>query len=275
MSEGNHRSFRRSEASCMGTMKSDRLEQRAKKAPRWLLAPLLLLLPASLQAQKIYSYVDADGVKVYTNKGGNRTAQPAFVPVSAPKAPEPRPLPRSDRYQGLIRKIAGQYGEDAELVKAIIRVESAFDPQAVSSKNCKGLMQLHPDTARQFGVKDVFDPADNIKGGVKYLQHLRRNFDDIELILAAYNAGENAVLRHNGIPPYRETRNYVDKVLKLYDPRQFESPTRVSRPRMYRVVLPDGQILLTNVPSREVERKAQGKRSRHRRAIQVNLSGGN
>ncbi|MEE8585919.1 MAG: lytic transglycosylase domain-containing protein [Acidobacteriota bacterium] len=256
-------------------MKSDRLEQRAKKVPRWLLAPLLLLFPASLQAQKIYSYVDADGVKVYTNKGGDRSAEAASLPVSAPKALKPRPLPRSDRYEGLIHKIAGQYGEDAQLVKAIIRVESAFDPQAVSSKNCKGLMQLHPDTARRFGVKDVFDPADNIKGGVKYLQHLRRNFDDIELILAAYNAGENAVLRHDGIPPYRETRSYVKKVLKIYDPRQFESPSAQRRPRVYRVVLPDGRILLTNVPSREVERKAQGKRSRYSRAIQVNLSGGN
>jgi hypothetical protein len=136
-------------------------------------------------------------------------------------------------------------------------------------------MQLHPDTARQFGVKDVFDPADNIKGGVKYLQHLRRNFDDIELVLAAYNAGENAVLRYDGIPPYRETRNYVKKVLTHYDPRQFESPSKRERQRVYRVILPDGQVLLTNVPSREVQSKAQGRRAPNSRAIQVNLSGGN
>ncbi len=259
----------------MGTMKSGRIKQKARKAPGWLLPPLLALFSAPLCAQKIYSYVDADGVKVYTNKGGNRSAGVDSSPVSAPRPTRHRALPRSDRYEGLIHEIAGQYGEDAQLVKAIIRVESAFDPRAVSSKDCKGLMQLHPDTARQYGVKDVFDPSDNITGGVKYLQHLRRNFDDIELVLAAYNAGENAVLRYDGIPPYRETRNYVKKVLKIYDPRRFERPAPTSRPRMYRVVLPDGRVLLTNVPGPEVERKARGKRSRYSRAIEVNLGEGN
>lgn len=239
-----------------------------------LLAAFPLLLPATLEAQQIYSYVDANGVKVFTNKGGKRS--PAAEAPKAGRASAQRLQGRPadvERFEGLIQEISGKYGEDAQLVKAIIRVESAFNPRAVSSKNCKGLMQLHPDTARQFGVSDVFDPSDNIHGGVRYLQHLRRNFDDIELILAAYNAGENAVLRYDGIPPYRETRNYVEKVLALYDPRGFESPSR-QRQKVYRVVLPDGQVLLTNVPSSEVQRKARGKQLRNGRAIQVNLSGG-
>lgn len=258
----------------MGRMESRTMNRIAARAVWLLLAALPALVASSLQAQQIYSYVDDNGVKVFTNKGGNRSrASETPRTVSVAAAPQRR-LPAAEHFEGLIEEISGQYGEDAQLVKAIIRVESAFNPRAVSAKNCKGLMQLHPDTARQFGVNDVFDPADNIHGGVRYLQHLRRNFDDIELILAAYNAGENAVLRYDGIPPYRETRNYVRKVLDFYDPRQFEDPSRQRRQQVYRVVLPDGQVLLTNVPSREVQRKARGQQGGNSRAIEVNLSGG-
>ena len=134
-------------------------------------------------------------------------------------------------------------------------MESDFDPYAVSNKDCKGLMQLHPKTASYYGVEDVFDPAENIEGGVRYLRDLRGRYEDIELILAAYNAGETAVARYNGIPPYRETQNYVRKVLSIYEP-SVESAPRPGRnaARIYRVVLPDGSILLTNTPTDQVNR---------------------
>lgn len=234
------------------------------------LALSLFLLPP-LAGQEVFSYVDANGVKIFTNRGGDRSSLQQAA--SRPRPSHSPSLPHSARYDGLIRQIAGDYGEDEQLVKAIIRVESAFDPRAVSPKNCKGLMQLHPDTAKRFGVRDIFDPAENIEGGVKYLQHLRRNFDDLELVLAAYNAGENAVLRHDGIPPYRETRDYVKKVLAFYAPHGPEK-SRLERRRIYRVVLPDGRVLLTNTPSSEVKSKARGKRPRNSRAIEVDLTGG-
>ncbi len=103
---------------------------------------------------------------------------------------------------------------EPELIHAVIRQESGYDPYAVSHKGAKGLMQLMPATAKRFGVKDVFDPAENVQGGVKYLRQLLDRYDgDRRLALAAYNAGEGAVDRFGGVPPYRETQDYVDRIV--------------------------------------------------------------
>ena len=103
---------------------------------------------------------------------------------------------------------------EPELIDAVIRQESGYDPYAVSHKGAKGLMQLMPATAKRFGVKDVFDPAENVQGGVKYLRQLLDRYDgDRRLALAAYNAGEGAVDRFGGVPPYRETQDYVDRIV--------------------------------------------------------------
>ena len=103
---------------------------------------------------------------------------------------------------------------------AVIRQESGYDPFAVSVKGAKGLMQLMPETARQLGVKDVFDPAENVRGGVELLRELIDRYDgDRRLALAAYNAGEGAVERYGGVPPYPETRDYVSRIEDRYRPR--------------------------------------------------------
>jgi soluble lytic murein transglycosylase-like protein len=113
----------------------------------------------------------------------------------------------------LIRRLSERHGLPPELVRAVIRQESAFDPFAVSVKGAQGLMQLMPKTAERFGVQDVFDPAENVLGGVKYLRFLLDRYDgDTRLALAAYNAGEGAVDRYEGIPPYAETRDYVKRI---------------------------------------------------------------
>jgi soluble lytic murein transglycosylase-like protein len=113
----------------------------------------------------------------------------------------------------LIRRLSEQYDLAPELVRAVIRQESAFDPFAVSVKGAQGLMQLMPGTALRFGVQDVFDPAENVLGGVKYLRHLLDRYEgDTRLALAAYNAGEGAVDRYKDIPPYAETRDYVQRI---------------------------------------------------------------
>ena len=115
-----------------------------------------------------------------------------------------------------IEAASALHGVSTELVRAVIQVESEFDPLARSSKGAQGLMQLMPDTARRLGVANAFDPRQNIFGGVRYLRQLLDMFQgDVALTAAAYNAGENAVVRYKGVPPYRETRGYVQKVQAL------------------------------------------------------------
>lgn len=126
------------------------------------------------------------------------------------------------RYGALINEIAQQYGIDADLVHAIVRAESAYQPNAVSHAGAVGLMQLMEPTARRFGVNDRYDPRQNISGGVRYLRYLTDLYgaDHLPLILAAYNAGESAVSKYGGIPPFRETKAYVPKVMRWYRERK-------------------------------------------------------
>ncbi|MEI6557045.1 MAG: transglycosylase SLT domain-containing protein [Rhodospirillaceae bacterium] len=118
---------------------------------------------------------------------------------------------------GMVERLAPEYGLDPRLVLAVIQVESAYRTDAVSSKEAAGLMQLIPATAARFGVQDVFDPTENVRGGMAYLRWLLAYFrGDVSLTLAAYNAGEGAVDRHRGVPPYAETRAYLKLVRRLY-----------------------------------------------------------
>jgi soluble lytic murein transglycosylase-like protein len=120
------------------------------------------------------------------------------------------------KWESIISEISGRYGVDKDLVTAVIARESAGNPHAISPKGAKGLMQLMDGTARDMGVSSPFSPAENIAGGVKYLKNMLESFDgDEKLALASYNAGPGAVKRYNGIPPYRETQEYVRAVLAL------------------------------------------------------------
>lgn len=122
---------------------------------------------------------------------------------------------RPSNYDHIIKRIAGEYGVDPALVKAVIHAESAFNPYATSNKGASGLMQLMPATAKEYGVTDIYDPIQNIRAGVQYLRDLLSMYKNKNhLAVAAYNAGPQAVKRYRGIPPYRETRRYVKKVLK-------------------------------------------------------------
>src|SRR5215470_3709457 len=144
----------------------------------------------------------------------------------------------------LIQRLAQQYSVDPHLVRAIITVESNFDPHAVSRAGAQGLMQLMPDTAARYRVEDPFDPHANIEGGIRYLRDLLRLFpSDLRYVLAAYNAGEGAVQQYGGIPPYPETQRYVERVLALYG----TSPSPAQR-KIYRYRTTSGGILLTDTP---------------------------
>ncbi len=151
----------------------------------------------------------------------------------------------------LVRQAARRYDVDPKLIHAVIRQESNYDPFAVSPKGAAGLMQLLPVTAARFGVQDIFDPAENVRGGVKYLRKLLDRYDgDPSLSLAAYNAGEGAVDRYGGIPPYRETVDYVGRVRRSYDPAAPSVPATESgqtaldtgRPRIVSWIEPSGLI---------------------------------
>ena len=124
-----------------------------------------------------------------------------------------------------VRQIAKHYTIDPQLVLAVIEAESGFNAKALSPKNAQGLMQLIPSTAKRFGIKNAWDPYQNIKGGTAYLHWLLRHFNgDLKLVLAAYNAGENAVHRYNGIPPYKETQHYVERIIATYRKNQHPIP---------------------------------------------------
>jgi hypothetical protein len=171
--------------------------------------------PAAVSAQ-IYTRTNANGVVEATNvpdESGFRLAYPGKGTLI-----HSRGFRRAygGQYDPHIEAAARLHHVSADLVRAVIAVESEFDQWAVSSKGAQGLMQLMPATARRFGVADPFDARQNIFGGVHFLRFLLDLFQgDLSLTLAAYNAGENAVQRYRGVPPYRETRGYVQKVMRL------------------------------------------------------------
>ena len=147
-------------------------------------------------------------------------------------------------YDPIVKSCAARYKVPADLIHSIIKAESDYDCRAVSSKGAAGLMQLMPDTATQYGVRDRFDPQENIQGGVKYLKELCQLFDNnTKFVLAAYNAGQNAVSRFGGIPPYPETREYIRRVMADYPKSRIPSG-----PSILKFKTADGRVVLTNDP---------------------------
>ncbi len=180
----------------------------------------------------IYAYTTEDGSVSLSNVPADSRYQ-VLVPESVetvPALPHVNPKPvrlqsaylNKARYDTIVAEVARIHGIEGALLHAIISVESNYNARAVSRQGAVGLMQLMPATARRYGVSDSFDPAQNLHGGAKYLRTLLSLFNnDISLALAAYNAGENAVIKNgNRIPPFRETREYVPRVMGFY--RQYQ-----------------------------------------------------
>ena len=142
-----------------------------------------------------------------------------YLPAETSFTGRSRPAVRLDRdgAEHIVREAADRHHVDPALVRAVVETESAWNSSAVSRKGAAGLMQLHPVTAQRFGVDDVFNPQQNVDAGVRYLKKLLERYNgNMDLALAAYNAGEGAVARHGGVPPFRETRDYVHKVQNAY-----------------------------------------------------------
>ncbi|MCL4316348.1 MAG: lytic transglycosylase domain-containing protein [Gammaproteobacteria bacterium] len=198
---------------------------------RWFLKSLVIagcaVCAAGARAD-IYKFVDQNNVVHFTNMPNDpryklfwreRKPSPAKAAVNkGPVALGARTSANRVRYTPMIESAAQAYQVDPALLHAVILTESGYNPDAVSPKGATGLMQLMPDTARRYGVTNIYDPSANIHGGTRYLRDLLRMFNNnIHLAVAAYNAGENAVIGNgNKIPPYPETKNYVAKVTALY-----------------------------------------------------------
>ncbi len=204
---------------------------------------LYTFLPTAAQGDQIVALVDEHGHTIYINTGDTASRVDWMTHSFRP----------SEEIDRLVEQTASRFRVDPELVHAIIRVESDYDPKAISRKGAMGLMQLVPATAQRYGVENPFDPKQNLEGGVNYLKYLLDLFGgDLGLSLAAYNAGEHSVQRSGGIPAFSETRNYVHKVTSLYQIRDAPRPAKPTpkeppKPPIIRYIDERGVVHYTNV----------------------------
>jgi soluble lytic murein transglycosylase-like protein len=207
-----------------------------------------VLANSALSHAQIASVIDEHGHRIFVN-----AADPPPPPTKTTRSGHARYLATpTPEIASLVDKSAENHQVDPKLVHAIIQVESGYNPRAVSNKGAQGLMQLIPSTAQRFGVQNSFNPQQNIEGGVTYLKYLLDLFNgNVPLTVAAYNAGENAVLKKGGIPAYTETVNYVQRVTDLYNPgsqdtmqtRKFTEPPPAP---IFRLVDAHGVVHYTN-----------------------------
>ncbi|PYQ29635.1 MAG: lytic transglycosylase [Acidobacteria bacterium] len=183
---------------------------------RMIGAGVAVLMVATVASGDVRLKVQKDGKKIIYNVGGMSSGKGTDYNWLAKRHD------RRSKYDAIIERYAKKYRVDPVLVRAVIQVESDFNPLCVSHKGARGLMQLIPETARRYGVTELHDPDQNIHGGIRYLADLLDMFnDDLSRALAAYNAGEGAVQKHGGIPPYDETTEYVHRALTVYYGRPY------------------------------------------------------
>lgn len=239
--------------------------------------PLASAMPAGTAYADIYQYIDERGVVHFTNAPSGRMNGKASVHreartppsgsiIDAQASPRPRAVSREktvpEAFLNSINSACEKYGVDPSLVRAVVKVESDFNPYALSRKGAMGLMQLMPQTAQELNVKNSFDPHENIHGGVRYLRYLIDRYEgNLKLALAAYNSGETAVRRWGSVPPFKETKDYVMKVLRIYNGTGIT--TFAPRFTIYVGYSSDGTLILTDNPSNHQDKKLHQKMDRN------------
>jgi soluble lytic murein transglycosylase-like protein len=215
-----------------------------------LLAVALAVATATPAAAQVYKRTGSDGTTYFTNIQPNPAYQRVAYVMPAPRESQ---RPSSSDYGIYSREIveaSARYGVPERLIWAVIHVESGFDPHAVSPKGARGLMQLMPETAALLGVRDIFNPRENIHAGTRHLRGMMDRFRyDLPMAIAAYNAGDRPVAAFRGIPPYPETREYVARVLRYYGaPLTWE----LQGSGIQQLVARDGSVTYTNVAPRRL-----------------------
>jgi len=204
-------------------------------------------------AQALYSYTDENGVQTFANVAPSGPVSDLKITGALPQIPlQSDRKGKSGDFDPLIEKYAADYGFEPSLIRSIIATESGFNPNAVSPKGARGLMQLMPETAARLGVRNSFDPEQNIQGGVKHFRFLMDNFNNnLELSLAAYNAGENLVQKLGRVPAIQETRDYVQTVTKRYGKKEIKPLPQAQEPPPQEIIQftdESGILHITNIP---------------------------
>ncbi|MBN2654540.1 MAG: lytic transglycosylase domain-containing protein [Nitrospirae bacterium] len=218
---------------------------------RYLLIITIIILSAPHAFADIYVMHAPDGSVYFTNSRPDDSSAKVVMREQGAVSAEPAadPVNASD-YVSLAEKKARKHNVDPDLLKAVIKAESNWNPRAVSPKGARGLMQLMPATAAELGVKNVFDPVENIDGGARYLRYLLEKFNgNLTLALAAYNAGPARVERKMRVPAIQETVSYVRKIVTSYKKNGGSVMPRAAvnkEPKIVRVVLEDGSVVFTN-----------------------------
>ncbi len=184
-----------------------------------IFAVVVALFPMGNAAADVYRFRDENGVWHFSNTRSDVRYR-LYLKTSRLGG-----VQYLKKYDAIIRRAAEQFDIEVNLIKAIIKAESSFDPDAISESGAQGLMQLMPDTAEEMRVGNPFDPEENILGGTRYLSLLLKRFEqDKRLAIAAYNVGPTAVTKHNDVPPIPQTRRFVERVIKFY--REFNAQSR-------------------------------------------------
>jgi len=212
-----------------------------------------ILFIVTVASADIYKYIDENGVSCYTDTPFGKEAK-KVIKENTNSTPVQQ-LAKIDsggttNYQRIVHEKATEYNIDPSLIKAVIKIESNWNHRAISRKGAIGLMQLMPSTANDMDVRNPFNPEENIAGGTKYLKYLLKRFNgDLILALAAYNAGPKTVEKFGLVPPITETKQYVHKVLSLYNGKITYPLTEDDSPKpdpIYKITLEDGTVLFTN-----------------------------
>jgi soluble lytic murein transglycosylase-like protein len=216
-----------------------------------LLAVAAAITTATPAGAEVLKRTAPDGTRYYTNIQPTQSVRRTSYTPATPRWSERPRLLDQGAYTREIAEASARYAVPERLVWAVIRAESGFDHRAVSRKGARGLMQLMPETAAILGVRDPFDPRQNIHGGVRHLRALMERFSyDLRLAVAAYNAGEKAVVTFGDVPPYPETREYVTRVMRFYGAPIEWGP--LAGNGIHQLVEPDGTVVYTNVRVRRV-----------------------